>query len=66
MNGVANYGGSSGAKSNFINAYKHSISEGKMDFKLIDECCEGYEKLKSLLITFEIPGGIQNVRNNLK
>jgi len=46
---------------------KHvSNSEPKMKWEIIDEPCAGYEGFKSYLITFEIPGGIQNVRSSTR
>ena len=37
------------------------ITEGKIYVRKLEEPCEGYENAKSLLITFEIPDGIQTV-----
>jgi O-acetyl-ADP-ribose deacetylase (regulator of RNase III) len=37
------------------------ITDGKIYIRKIEDPCEGYENAKSLLITFEIPDGIQKV-----
>jgi hypothetical protein len=51
------------ANSSKFNPNKHvSNGEPKMKLEIIDEPCGGYEGFKSYLITFEISGGIQNVR----
>ena len=52
-----------GVKTGYLSGYKHSISDGNFIVNILDEPCDGYETLRSLEIIFDIPSGIQNVRN---
>lgn len=42
------------------NNNSYQITDGKIYVRKLDESCEGYENVKSLLVTFEVPDGIQN------
>jgi hypothetical protein len=39
--------------------HRHSITDARVFVKTLDESCDGYEKFKTLLITFEMSDGIQ-------
>lgn len=39
---------------------KHAITQAKVYVRVLDEPCHGYEKLKTLMVTFELEDGIQN------
>ena len=56
-------GGFYHGKTNNSNPNKHlSNNQPRMRCEVIDEPCDGYEGYRSLLITFEIPDGVHNVR----
>ncbi len=40
---------------------KHAITQAKVYVRIIDEPCDGYEKFKTLMVTFEIEDGVQSV-----
>jgi hypothetical protein len=40
---------------------KFAILDGRLYLRKIDEPCDGYENFKSILVTFEIEDGVQNV-----
>lgn len=40
---------------------KHAITQAKVYVRILDEPCDGYEKFKTLMVTFEIEDGIQSV-----
>ena len=44
---------------------KSAITEAKVYVRIVEEPCEGYDKYNTLLITFEIADGIQNVNSLL-
>lgn len=52
-------GHSSNVRDGQLNA-KHAITKAKVFVKLLDESCDGYEKLKTIMVTFEIEDGIQS------
>jgi hypothetical protein len=44
------------------NSYaKNSVNDAKVYVRVLDEPCDGYEKFKTIMITFELEDGIQNV-----
>lgn len=50
--------------SNNLNIYghvKYPVCDAKIFIRKLDEPCDGYENFKSVLVTFEIEDGIQNV-----
>jgi O-acetyl-ADP-ribose deacetylase (regulator of RNase III) len=40
---------------------KNAITDAKIYVKVLDEPCDGYEKFRTLIVTFEVDDGIQNV-----
>jgi O-acetyl-ADP-ribose deacetylase (regulator of RNase III) len=38
-----------------------AVTDGQIYVRILNKPCEGYENYKSLLVTFDIPDGIQNV-----
>lgn len=52
----------SSGKSNHSGQVKNAITVAKVYVRMLDEHCDGYEKFKTLMITFEVDDGIQGVR----
>lgn len=52
-------GNNSNVRDGQLNA-KNSITKAKVFVKLLDEPCDGYEKFKTIMVTFEIEDGIQS------
>jgi len=42
-------------------ASRNSVTEAKIFVKILEEPCDGYENFRTLIVTFEIDDGIQNV-----
>lgn len=40
---------------------RHAITQAKVFVRVLNEPCYGYERLKTLMITFEVEDGIQGV-----
>lgn len=45
---------------------RNAVTEAKIYVKILDEPCDGYEKFRTLIVTFEIDDGIQSVIFNFK
>ncbi len=47
--------------SNSLNQTKNAVTDAKVYVRIVDEPCDGYEKFKTIMITFEVEDGIQTV-----